>query len=72
MPEANDMDLAREFARCDSEPAFTELVYRHVNLVYSVALRFVGNPEDAQDVAQAVFIILAQKGAGLREKTVLT
>ncbi len=38
MPEANDMDLAREYARRDSEPAFTELVQRHINLVYSVAL----------------------------------
>jgi len=72
MPEANDMDLVREFARRSSEPAFTELVRRHINLVYSVALRYVGNPEDAQDVTQAVFIILAQKAAGLREKTVLT
>ena len=72
MPEANDMELAREYARRNSEPAFTEMVRRHINLVYSVALRYVGNPEDAQDVAQAVFIILAQKAAGLREKTVLT
>jgi len=72
MPEANDMDLALEYACRDSEPAFTELVHRHINLVYSVALRYVGNPEDAQDVAQAVFIMLARKAAGLREKTVLT
>jgi RNA polymerase sigma factor (sigma-70 family) len=72
MPEASDMDLAREYARRDSEPAFTELVHRHINLVYSVALRYVGNPEDAQDVTQAVFIILAKKAAGLRDKTVLT
>jgi RNA polymerase sigma factor (sigma-70 family) len=71
MPEASDMDLAREYARRDSEPAFTELVHRHINLVYSVALRCVGNSQDAQDVTQAVFIILARKAAGLRERTIL-
>ena len=64
MPDANDMNLVREYARCNSEPAFAELVQRHINLVYSVPLRCVGNAEDAQDVTQAVFIILAQKAAG--------
>ena len=68
----SDMDLARQYATGNSEPAFAELVRRHINLVYSVALRCVGNAEDAQDVTQAVFIILAQKAAGLRERTVLT
>jgi uncharacterized protein (TIGR03435 family) len=72
MPDANDMDLVRDFARQNSETAFAELVRRHINLVYSVALRCTGSPEDAQDVTQAVFIILAQKAAGLRERTVLT
>ncbi len=72
MPEVNDMDLVREYARNDSEPAFAELVRRHINLVYSVALRFVGSPQDAQDVTQAVFIILAKKAASLNEHTVLT
>jgi RNA polymerase sigma factor (sigma-70 family) len=72
MPDANDMDLVREFARHNSEAAFTELVRRHVNLVYSVARRCTGNDGDAQDVTQAVFIILARKAAGLREKTLLT
>ena len=68
----NDMDLVREYANRNSEPAFAELVHRHINLVYSVALRFTGHPQDAQDVTQAVFIILAQKAAGLRPKTILT
>jgi uncharacterized protein (TIGR03435 family) len=71
MPDANDMDLVREYARDRSEPAFAGLVQRHINLVYSVALRYAGNSEDAQDVTQAVFIILARKAAGLRERTVL-
>ena len=56
----------------NSEAAFTELVRRHINLVYSVARRCTGNDGDAHDVTQAVFIILARKAAGLREKTLLT
>lgn len=72
MPDANDMDLVREFARRNSEPAFAELVRRHLNLVHSVALRLTGSAADAQDVTQAVFITLARKAAGLRERTVLT
>jgi RNA polymerase sigma factor (sigma-70 family) len=72
MPDANDMDLLREFARHNSETAFAELVHRHLNLVYSVALRFTASPGNAEDVAQAVFIILARKAARLNERTVLT
>src|SRR5450755_1084276 len=53
MPDANDMDLVREFARNNSEAAFTELVRRHLNLVYSVARRCTGNDGDAHDVTQA-------------------
>ena len=65
------MDLVREFARHNSEAAFTELVRRHIALVYSVARRCTGNDGDAHDVTQAVFIILARKAAGLRERTLL-
>jgi RNA polymerase sigma factor (sigma-70 family) len=72
MADANDMDLVREFARHNSETAFAGLVQCHLNLVYSVALRFTGNTGDAQDVAQAVFIILARKAASLPARTVLT
>jgi RNA polymerase sigma factor (sigma-70 family) len=72
MADANDMDLVREFARHNSETAFAELVRRHINLVYSVALRFTTNPGDAEEVAQVVFIILVRKAAGLPDRTVLT
>ena len=63
------MDLVREFARNQSETAFAGLVQRHINMVYSVAFRFMGDGSDAQDVTQAVFIILARKAASLRDKT---
>jgi len=71
MPDAHDMDLIREFACTNSEIAFTELVQRHVNLVYSIARRCTGNDSDAQDVTQAVFIILAKKANHLAQHTVL-
>ena len=72
MTDALDMDLVREFARNHCEAAFTELVRRHLNLVYSVARRCTGNDGDAQDVTQAVFVILARKASGLRTRAVLT
>ena len=71
MPDAHDMDLLRQFARDHSEAAFTELVRRHINLVYSVARRCTGNDGDAHDVTQAVFIILARKADSLGGKTIL-
>lgn len=72
MSDVDDIVLLREYVDGNSESAFAGIVQRHINLVYSVALRFTGNTEDAQDVAQTVFIILAKKAAGLRAKTILT
>ncbi len=72
MTDASDMDLVREFGRNHSEAAFTELVRRHLNLVYSIARRCTNNDSDAQDVAQAVFVILNRKAARLSARTVLT
>lgn len=68
----NDIDLVREYAARNADSAFSELVRRHINLVYSVALRFTRDSGDAEDVTQAVFVILARKAARLLPKTVLT
>ena len=69
---ADDMELVREFARNNTEQAFTTLVQRHINLVYSVALRRLNNAHEAEEVTQAVFIILAKKAGGLRAGTILS
>lgn len=65
--ERDESSLLREFAERHSESAFTELVQRHLDLVYSVALRQLrGDSHLARDAAQAVFCELArsaQKGS---------
>ncbi|HXR03310.1 MAG TPA: sigma-70 family RNA polymerase sigma factor [Verrucomicrobiae bacterium] len=71
MPDANDMELLRDYSRDGSEPAFAELVQRHIGLVYSVALRQVGIAAHAEEITQAVFIILARKAGRLRPDTIL-
>src|SRR5215469_13068653 len=67
-----DTELLRDFARDQSEAAFAALVERHVGLVYSAALRQLHDPHLADDVSQAVFIILAQKAGRLSDKTILS
>jgi RNA polymerase sigma factor (sigma-70 family) len=69
---ANDGDLLQKFLRDQSQDAFTTLVNRHVNLVYSAALRQVRSPQLAEDVCQAVFTKLAHQAAHLEPKTILT
>ena len=67
----DDMELLREYALQGSEEAFTTLVSRHIDLVYSAALRHVGNHHQAQEITQAVFVILARKARSLRPGTIL-
>jgi RNA polymerase sigma factor (sigma-70 family) len=68
-----DSELLRRYADTRSEEAFAELVQRHVNLVYSAALRQVnGDAHLAQDVAQTVFTDLARKAAPLSRRATLT
>jgi DNA-directed RNA polymerase specialized sigma24 family protein len=58
-----DAELLRRYAEERSENVFGEFVQRHINLVYSAALRQVSDPHLAQDVAQTVFVAVASKAA---------
>ena len=71
MPDVSDMDRLRNYSQEGSEEAFAELVRQHVNLVYSAALRHVGIAAHAEEITQAVFVILARKSGRLRPDTIL-
>ncbi len=67
----DDMELVREYAARQTESAFATLVSRHVNLVYSTALRQTRDNHLAEEITQAVFIVLARKAGSLGPKTIL-
>jgi RNA polymerase sigma factor (sigma-70 family) len=63
---SEDAQLLRRYATERSEAAFAELIRRHVDLVYSAALRLVnGDAHGAQDLTQQVFAALARRARPL-------
>lgn len=68
----DDRELLLRYAHQRDDAAFAELVRRHVDLVYSAALRQVnGDAHLAQDATQLVFADLARKAGTLASHRVL-
>lgn len=60
--DASDVALLKQIEHGDQD-AFLTLYRRYANLVYSMALKVLKNPQWAEDVTQDVFLKLWQKGA---------
>src|SRR5436190_12906177 len=67
----HDLELLARYTRESSEAAFAELVHRHLDLVYSAALRQVRSPQLAEEIAQSVFTDLSRNVGRLNPGTVL-
>src|SRR5437763_15217991 len=68
----DDWELLQEYAQRGSEGSFREVVNRHLGLGYSAALRQVNDPALAEEICQAVFIVLARGAGGCLHGTVVT
>jgi RNA polymerase sigma factor (sigma-70 family) len=62
----DDLDLLSQYSRQGSQAAFSALVGRHIDMVYSAARRQVWSDELAEEITQAVFLDLARHAEKLR------
>jgi RNA polymerase sigma factor (sigma-70 family) len=69
----SDSELLQRYVAAADDHAFTELVQRHLGLVYSAAWRRSGgHPQMAEDIAQRVFCDLARKARFLQHHPALS
>src|SRR6266404_1516817 len=66
--EATDEQLVERFARGHEELAFATLLRRHGPMVLGVSQGILRQREDAEDVFQATFLLLARKAGSIRKR----
>ena len=64
---SSDAELLRRFLGEGDEAAFTALVHRHGAMVWQVCRSALSQREDAEDVFQATFLVLARKAGSVRK-----
>ena len=67
----SDFELAQKSAAGDTK-AFEELYHRHFRRVYALCLRMMGNPTEAEDMTQDVFVQLFNKIGMFRGESAFT
>jgi RNA polymerase sigma factor (sigma-70 family) len=70
MDQLTDRQLLERFRAAREEEAFTLLVRRHGPMVLGVCRRVLGHEQDAEDVFQATFLVLARKSGSIRQADV--
>ena len=73
--ELSDEDLLNQYLNgmeADSQQAFRELVVRHGPMVLGICRHVLNQTQDAEDAFQATFLVLARKGATIRDHRVLS
>jgi RNA polymerase sigma factor (sigma-70 family) len=67
----SDRELLEQFTRRRDEDAFACLIRRHGPLVLGLCRRLLRREQDAEDVFQATFLVLARKAASIRKREAL-
>src|SRR5215831_9012492 len=69
LAEATDAELLERFSSRREEAAFAALLQRHGPMVLSVSQRVLHQRQDAEDVFQATFLLLARKAGAIRKQS---
>src|ERR671925_284152 len=66
--EGTDQELLEQFSQQHEEAVFEILMQRHGPMVLGVSQRVLNHEQDAEDVFQATFLVLARKAKSIRKR----